>query len=78
MTANAKAKRTVVELEHNLTVDEILEDLRGPDGRPLSRRTFYEWRMKGTGPECIKLPNGELRVEVSEYKRWLDARKKAA
>jgi hypothetical protein len=34
--------------------------------------------MKGTGPECIKLPNGELRVEVSEYKRWLDARKKAA
>ena len=21
-------------------------------------RTFYEWRTKGTGPRCIKLPNG--------------------
>lgn len=77
MTANAKAKRTVVQLDHKLTVDEILADLGGPDG-PLSRRTFYEWRMKGTGPDCIKLPNGELRVEASEYKRWLEARKKAA
>ncbi len=73
MTANAKAKRTVVQLDHKLTVDEICADLGD-----ISRRTFYEWRMKGTGPECIKLPNGELRVEVSEYKRWLDARKKAA
>ena len=72
MTANAKAKRTVVQLHDKLTVADICADLR------ISRRTFYEWRMKGTGPECIPLPNGELRVTVSEYKRWLDARKKAA
>jgi predicted DNA-binding transcriptional regulator AlpA len=77
MTANAKAKRTVVQLDDKLTVDEICADLGSP-GRPLSRRTFYEWRMKGTGPACIKLPNGELRVTASEYQRWLDERKKAA
>jgi predicted DNA-binding transcriptional regulator AlpA len=73
MTGNAKAKRPVVHLEDKLTVDEICADLGG-----ISRRTFYEWRMKGTGPQCIKLPNGELRVLASEYQRWLDALKKAA
>ena len=24
----------------------------------ISRRTFYEWRAKGTAPRCISLPNG--------------------
>ena len=72
MTANAKARRTVVQLDDKLTVAEICADLR------ISRRTFYEWRMKGTAPECIPLPTGELRVTVSAYQRWLDSRKKAA
>jgi predicted DNA-binding transcriptional regulator AlpA len=56
-----------------LTVDEILADLG-----EVSRRTFYEWRAKGTGPKCIKLPNGELRVRRIEYERWLAMREKAA
>jgi predicted DNA-binding transcriptional regulator AlpA len=72
MTANAKAKRTVVQLHDKLTVAEICADLR------ISRRTFYEWRMKGTAPECIPLPNRELRVIASEYQRWLEALKEAA
>jgi predicted DNA-binding transcriptional regulator AlpA len=72
MTANAKAKRTVIQLGEKLTVAEICADLQ------ISRRTFYEWRMKGTGPECFALPNGELRVTVADYERWLDARKNAA
>lgn len=55
-----------------LTVAEILEDLGGPDG-PLPRRTWQEWRAKGTGPKCIKLPNGELRVRHTEYERWLES-----
>lgn len=55
-----------------LTVAEILEDLGGPDG-PLPRRTWQEWRAKGTGPKCIKLPNGELRVRRAEYERWLES-----
>jgi predicted DNA-binding transcriptional regulator AlpA len=56
-----------------LTVDEIIADLG-----EVSRRTFYEWRAKGTGPKCIKLPNGELRVRRIEYERWLAMREKAA
>ena len=59
-----------------LTVEEILEDLGGPEG-PLSRRTWQEWRAKGTGPKCIKLPNGELRIRAAEYERWLSAREAA-
>ena len=59
-----------------LTVAEILADLGGPDG-PLSRRTWQEWRAKGTGPKCVKLPNGELRVRRTEYERWLTAREAA-
>jgi predicted DNA-binding transcriptional regulator AlpA len=59
-----------------LTVDEILADLGGPGG-PLSRRTWQEWRAKGTGPKCIKLPNGELRIRRAEYDRWLNSREAA-
>ena len=55
-----------------LTVDQILEDLGD-----VSRRTFYEWRAKGTGPKCVKLPNGELRVRRAEYERWLAEREAA-
>jgi predicted DNA-binding transcriptional regulator AlpA len=55
-----------------LTVDQILADLGD-----VSRRTFYEWRAKGTGPKCVKLPNGELRVRRAEYERWLAEREAA-
>jgi predicted DNA-binding transcriptional regulator AlpA len=55
-----------------LTVDEICADLH------ISRRTFYEWRAKGTAPKCSKLPNGELRVRRAEYERWLEVREDAA
>jgi hypothetical protein len=60
-----------------LTVAEVLADLGGPDG-PLSRRTWQEWRAKGTGPRCVKLPNGELRIRRAEYERWLVAREDSA
>lgn len=56
-----------------LTVDEILEDL-GDEKGPLPRRTWQEWRRKGTAPRCIKLPNGKIRVRREEYKRWLESR----
>jgi excisionase family DNA binding protein len=55
-----------------LTIAEICDDLG------VSRRTFYEWRAKGTAPKCIPLPNGELRVRRAEYERWLEAREDAA
>jgi predicted DNA-binding transcriptional regulator AlpA len=55
-----------------LTIAEVCADLG------ISRRTFYEWRAKGTAPRCISLPNGTLRVRRSEYRRWLTAREEAA
>lgn len=55
-----------------LTIAEVCADLG------ISRRTFYEWRAKGTAPRCISLPNGTLRVRRSEYHRWLAAREEAA
>jgi predicted DNA-binding transcriptional regulator AlpA len=49
-----------------MTVKQILAELNG-----VSRRTFYRWRELGTGPACIRLPNGELRVWRSEFLEWL-------
>jgi predicted site-specific integrase-resolvase len=67
----AKPRRAVAQLDDKLTVADICADLG------VSPRTFYEWRMKGKAPACITLPNGELRVTLPEYTRWLDARKAA-
>jgi predicted DNA-binding transcriptional regulator AlpA len=49
-----------------LSVDQVLEELGG-----VSRRTFYRWREIGHAPECLKLPNGELRVWRSDLLNWL-------
>lgn len=70
----AKTKETPVSAESRdkLTVDEFCADLG------ISRRTFFEWRAKGCGPRCIKLPNGSLRIRGTEARRWLDAREDAA
>jgi hypothetical protein len=32
----------------------------------------------GTGPKCIKLPNGQLRIRRAEYERWLNMREEPA
>lgn len=48
-----------------LTVVEVCAELR------VSRSTFYEWRAKGRGPRCIKLPNGEIRVRRNDLEVWL-------
>lgn len=50
-----------------LTVPQVLAILGG-----LSRRTFYRWRELGRAPECVRLPNGELRVWRSVLRAWLD------
>lgn len=62
--------RTAREL---LTVDEIREDL-GDEKGPLPRRTWQQWKHDGTGPACIRLPNGKIRVRRDEYERWLASR----
>lgn len=48
-----------------LTIAEICVDLG------VSRSTFYDWRAKGRAPRCIKLPNGDIRINRAEYERWL-------
>jgi predicted DNA-binding transcriptional regulator AlpA len=55
-----------------LTVGEVCADLQ------IAQSTFYEWRTKGTGPRCIKLPNGQLRVRRADLEAWLNAREDAA
>lgn len=50
-----------------MAVDEVLEELQ------IARSTFHEWRAKGRGPRCIKLPNGQLRIRRSEFERWLES-----
>lgn len=37
----------------------------------VARSTFYDWRAKGAGPRCIKLPNGELRIRRADADAWL-------
>lgn len=49
-----------------LTVTDILEELG------VERRTWQEWRARGTAPKCKKLPNGQLRIRVDHYEAWLD------
>jgi predicted DNA-binding transcriptional regulator AlpA len=56
-----------------MTVPEILATLNN-----VSRRTFYRWRELGIAPECIRLPNGELRIWRSAFESWLDQRREAA
>ena len=42
------------------------------------RRTFYRWRELGTGPECLKIPNGELRAWHSDFLAWLESLREGA
>lgn len=55
-----------------LTIADVCADLN------VSRSTFYEWRAKGRGPRCIKLPNGDIRINRAEYERWLTTLEEAA
>jgi predicted DNA-binding transcriptional regulator AlpA len=51
-----------------LTLAEVLAELK------TARSTFDTWRVLGTAPECIKLPNGQLRIRRSALDAWLAAR----
>lgn len=58
---------TGFDYSEKLTVHQICVELQ------ISRSTFYDWRQKGRGPRCIRLPNGDLRVSRRDFDRWLDA-----
>jgi hypothetical protein len=65
------AKAVPVQADHPgdrlMTVAEMCAELGG-----VARRTFYRWRELGVGPECLKLPNGELRAWRRDFLAWLD------
>nr|WP_218910388.1 helix-turn-helix domain-containing protein [Nocardioides thalensis] len=48
-----------------MTVDEVCTELG------VARSTFHDWRAKGRGPRCIKLPNGKLRIRRADFDKWL-------
>lgn len=51
-----------------LKLSEVLVELC------ISRSTFDGWREVGLAPECIKLPNGQLRIRQSALQTWLENR----
>lgn len=59
-----------------LTIPEVC-NLLGGAAKPLPKRTFYRWRELGKGPDCIRLPNNELRVYRRDLRRWLERRREA-
>ena len=59
------------DLSEKLTVREICDELK------ISRSTFYDWRQKGRGPRCIRLPNGDLRISRRDLDAWLGAQASA-
>ncbi|MBR7829252.1 helix-turn-helix domain-containing protein [Actinospica sp. MGRD01-02] len=64
--------------ERLLTISEVCAILRDDHGRPLSKATFYRWRTIGRAPQCLKLPNGQLRVRDSALDEFLDKCTEAA
>jgi len=50
-----------------LTVDEFCDDIG------IARSTFADWRAKGRGPKCAKLPSGKLRIRRSEAEKFMAA-----
>lgn len=48
-----------------LTVREILDELG------IAHRTWQRWRDTGRAPECVRLPNGSLRIHRDVYAKWL-------
>jgi len=60
--------RRVVVADDLMTMAEVLAELK------VARSTFDTWRILGVAPECIKYPNGQLRVRRSALSAWLAAR----
>lgn len=56
----------------HLTIADVCADLG------VARSTFYDWRAAKKAPRCIKLPNGDIRIRLTDYERWLESLEDAA
>ncbi|WP_051105122.1 helix-turn-helix transcriptional regulator [Catelliglobosispora koreensis] len=54
-----------------LTVPEVCAEL------DITRSTFYDWRAKRTGPPCVKLPNGSIRIRRAAFDAWINSREES-
>ena len=70
-TTHLDATAPEINPNEKLTVGELCAELK------VSRSTFYEWRQKGRGPRCIRLPNGDLRIRRPDLDEWLGRREVA-
>lgn len=55
-----------IRADDKLTLAQLCNELQ------IARSTFYDWRAKGRGPRCIRLPNGDLRVRRHDLEQWLE------
>ncbi|MFC5754156.1 helix-turn-helix transcriptional regulator [Actinomadura rugatobispora] len=55
---------TLTRPDEKLTVREVCAELK------IARSTFYDWRAKGLGPKCTRMPNGDLRIRRSDLDAW--------
>ncbi|WP_393916473.1 helix-turn-helix transcriptional regulator [Halostreptopolyspora alba] len=55
-----------------MTIEEVCDELQ------VARSTFNDWRAKGRGPKCVKLPNGGLRIRHTEFDRWINSLEEAS
>jgi predicted DNA-binding transcriptional regulator AlpA len=55
-----------------LTIAEVLAELQ------VARSTFDTWRSVGSAPECINLPNGQIRIRRRALDAWLASRTELA
>lgn len=65
LSLRTPAREPDMPTRQRLTIADVCADLG------ISRSTFYEWRAKGRAPRCIKLPNGDIRINRADYERWL-------
>lgn len=73
MTVNGSSAGADSSEDRLMTVAEMCSELGG-----VSRRTFYRWRELGVGPECLKIPNGELRAWRTDFLSWLEGLRESA
>lgn len=53
-------------VQHHLKLADVLVELG------MSRAAFYRLRARGKAPQCIKLPNGQIRVRRRDLDAWLE------
>ena len=63
----AKRSKTDSAGTEQLTVDQLCAELK------VARSTFYQWRQVGKAPQCIRLPNGAIRVRRTDLDAWLSS-----